>query len=163
MKNKIIFWLYCSAIIVIIILADLDLLPLHLLMPVPHYDWVAHLVLYGLFYHLLSRLLKNRRINLLGLSAERALVITVLFVTLEELSQILFSSRTFSIMDLLMGLLGIFIFRIRRSGSGQMFTFPYMSRRTDFHPSPTSRFIMPQGKTPEQHSRSQKEKARGRR
>lgn len=112
MKHKIAFWLYSFAIALIIILADLDLLPLHLLRPIPRYDWAAHLILYGLFYRLLSKLLNGRCLSIKSRSIEMALAATVILITAEETSQLLFSSRTFSLMDLLMGFLGIFLFRI---------------------------------------------------
>jgi glycopeptide antibiotics resistance protein len=99
---------------IIIILADLDKLPLHLLMRIPHYDWAAHAVLYGLFYGLLDSFLnliptgtfrfKSREISF-------ALLITSSLIIAEEFSQIFFASRTFSIMDIFMGFLGIYLFK----------------------------------------------------
>lgn len=111
MKHKIAFWSYCLFILAIVLMADLDLLPLHLLMPIPHYDWAAHFILYGLFYRLLSAMLVGRQFVVRGKSIEAAWLITICFVVLEEVSQILFSSRTFSLMDLAMGILGMYLFR----------------------------------------------------
>ncbi len=48
MKKSLIFFPYCFLISIIIILADMDKLPLNILIIIPHYDWAAHFVLYGL-------------------------------------------------------------------------------------------------------------------
>lgn len=111
MKQKIIFWLYCLLILNIIILADLNLLPLHLIRPIPHYDWAAHFLLYGLFYWLLSRMLMGKRTVLFRRPVEWAWLITLSLITTEEISQLFFPSRTFSLMDLFMGVLGMYLFR----------------------------------------------------
>lgn len=112
MKRKTYLIVYTSLILIIVILADMDRLPLHLLMKIPHYDWVAHFVLYGLFYKLLYEALNDRRLIIRRWSIELSFLIASVFIILEEFSQIFFPSRTFSLMDLLMGFLGIYLFRL---------------------------------------------------
>ncbi len=111
-KNRAVFFsLYFIFILTIIILADLDKLPLHLLMKFPHYDWIAHFILYGFFYSLLNSLLMYKKVNLFGRRVSISFIISSFLITAEEFSQILFTSRTFSLMDLAMGFLGIFFWK----------------------------------------------------
>jgi len=109
MKRALILFPYCLLIIFTIVLADLGRLPLHLLYRIPHYDKAAHLVVYGLLYGLLDSVLKKRAISVLNRSFSVAFIITAALITAEEFSQLLIPSRTFSLADLLMGFIGIFI------------------------------------------------------
>lgn len=110
MKGKISFALYLTFIVMIVILADLDKLPLHLLIRIPHYDWIAHFFLYGQLNLLMENILKGKRISFFRWSVEKSFFFTVSFITLEEFSQLMFPSRTFSVIDLFMGLMGVFFF-----------------------------------------------------
>ncbi|MDA3956684.1 VanZ family protein [Oceanispirochaeta sp.] len=109
-SSKTAFFLYCLLIALIILLADLDKLPGSLFMKIPHYDWLAHFLLYGFFYRLLDSALKEREILLFKRPGSPALCISSAFIILEEISQLFLSSRTFSLMDLFMGFLGIGVF-----------------------------------------------------
>lgn len=113
MKQKLCFALYLVVIVLIVILADIGKLPLYLVMRIPHYDWIAHMFLYGLLYRLLENILCGKRISLFRWSIEKSFIITVLFITIEEFSQLMFPTRTFSLMDLFMGVLGIYLFRFK--------------------------------------------------
>lgn len=112
MKRKVTLALYLLTITTIIVLADLNKLPLHLLWMIPHYDWIAHFILYGLFYLLLENVMRGKRISIFRWSVEISFFIGVTFITLEEFSQLMFPSRTFSLIDLCMGFLGIYFFRL---------------------------------------------------
>ena len=89
---------YYSFILLIVILADAGMLPLHVLSRIPHYDWIGHFVLYGILcmvmYFQFGRL-------------KSVLSTLILVIIGEELSQIFFICRTFSLIDILMGFLGV--------------------------------------------------------
>jgi len=114
-KNKILLAVYCLCIVLIIILADLALLPLGLISRIPHYDWMAHLLLYGGLYSLLYRQTEKRIPLLFRCSLSPAFAITSAVIVLEEISQLFFESRTFSLADISMGFLGIGITTAVRS------------------------------------------------
>ncbi|MCP4180855.1 MAG: hypothetical protein GY756_24095 [bacterium] len=107
-KRVIILIVYCIFIASIIVLADLGKLPLKLLWRIPHYDWIAHFLLYAIFYIILDVAVMGKRISIFRRSISLAFLLISLLIIGEEISQLLFSSRTFSLIDLLMGLLGIF-------------------------------------------------------
>jgi len=108
-KNKILLAVYCLCILLIIILADLARLPLGLLSRIPRYDWMAHMLLYGGLYSLLYRQTEKRIPLLFRFSLSPAFAITSAVIVLEEISQLFFESRTFSLADICMGFLGICI------------------------------------------------------
>ncbi|MBI9105234.1 MAG: VanZ family protein [Spirochaetales bacterium] len=112
MKKTLLLFPYCLLILITIVLADLGKLPLHLLSGIPHYDKAAHLVVYGLLYGLLNSFLKKRAVSILNRNFSFAFMITAVLITAEEFSQLLFPSRTFSLVDLLMGFIGVFIVNI---------------------------------------------------
>ena len=91
----------------VIITVDIDLLSLDYLAVIPHYDWIAHFLLYGIMVVLIERSFppKDR-----GIRRFRSLAIVLAFALLEELSQIFFASRTFSLMDLAFSFAGILYF-----------------------------------------------------
>lgn len=121
MKIKLYFSLYCLLICLVIILADMDRLPLDMLSLIPHYDWIAHMILYGMFCGLLNSFLGGRKYYLFQWDIPTAFLLTVLFLTMEEVSQIFLVSRTFSFMDLFMGFLGAFLFALTRSSAVKSF------------------------------------------
>ncbi len=111
MKKAFIFIPYCFLIVLVIILADIGRLPLFLLSGIPHYDWLAHAVLYGFFYILLDYFLYKKEVYIMKKNISLSFLLTSILIIAEEFSQILFPSRTFSFMDLLMGFTGILLFR----------------------------------------------------
>ena len=104
--------LFLVFIIGVVILADADLLPdfIHALYAFPNGDKVGHFILYGLLNFFITRAflssLPTRRGGWVTLSVG---LILALFVALEELSQMFFSARTFSLLDLLASSLGIIV------------------------------------------------------
>ncbi len=104
--------LFLAFIIGLIVLADADLLPdfINAIYDFPNGDKVGHFVLYGLLNFFITRAflssLPTRRGSWVTLSVG---LILALFVALEELSQIFFSARTFSLLDLTASLLGIIV------------------------------------------------------
>ena len=104
--------LFLAFIIGLIVLADADLLPdfINAIYDFPNGDKVGHFVLYGLLNFFITRAflssLPTRRGGWVTLSVG---LILALFVALEELSQMFFSARTFSLLDLTASLLGIIV------------------------------------------------------
>ena len=104
--------LFLAFIIGLIVLADADLLPdfINAIYDFPNGDKVGHFVLYGLLNFFITRAflssLPIRRGGWVTLSVGSILA---LFVALEELSQMFFSARTFSLLDLTASLLGIIV------------------------------------------------------
>ena len=104
--------LFLAFIIGLIVLADADLLPdfINAIYDFPNGDKVGHFVLYGLLNFFITRAflssLPTRRGSWVTLSVG---LILALFVALEELSQMFFSARTFSLLDLTASLLGIIV------------------------------------------------------
>ena len=104
--------LFLAFIIGLIVLADADLLPdfINAIYDFPNGDKVGHFVLYGLLNFFITRAflssLPTRRGGWVTLSVS---LILALFVALEELSQMFFSARTFSLLDLTASLLGIIV------------------------------------------------------
>ena len=104
--------LFLAFIIGLIVLADADLLPdfINAIYDFPNGDKVGHFVLYGLLNFFITRAflssLPTRRGSWATLSVGSILA---LFVALEELSQMFFSARTFSLLDLTASLLGIIV------------------------------------------------------
>mgnify|MGYP003563810994 CR=1 FL=1 len=104
--------LFLAFIIGLIVLADADLLPdfIKAIYDFPNGDKVGHFVLYGLLNFFITRAflssLPTRRGGWVTLSVG---LILALFVALEEFSQMFFSARTFSLLDLTASLLGIIV------------------------------------------------------
>lgn len=100
--------LFILFMLVVILLADLGAIPepIKLIYRFPNGDRIGHFVLYGILTFLVNTAFPRRvhigRINLFYGSA----IIAVL-ATLEEFSQLLFSYRTFDLIDLSFTLLGI--------------------------------------------------------
>ena len=104
--------LFLAFIIGLIVLADADLLPdfINAIYDFPNGDKIGHFVLYGLLNFFITRsflsALPTRRGGWVTLSVG---LILALFVALEEFSQMFFSARTFSLLDLTASLLGIIV------------------------------------------------------
>ena len=104
--------LFLAFIIGLIVLADADLLPdfIKAIYDFPNGDKVGHFILYGLLNFFITRAflssLPTRRGGWVTLSVG---LILALFVALEEFSQMFFSARTFSLLDLTASLLGIIV------------------------------------------------------
>ena len=104
--------LFLAFIIGLIVLADADLLPdfINAIYDFPNGDKVGHFILYGLLNFFITRVflssLPTRRGGWVTLSVG---LILALFVALEEFSQMFFSARTFSLLDLTASLLGIIV------------------------------------------------------
>ncbi len=96
--KKTMYFLYYGLILLIVVLADVGRLPLHSLSLIPHYDWIAHFFLYGV----LCMVMYSHRGRL-----KTVLPTLLLLLFVEELSQIFFNHRTFSLVDLLMGIMGV--------------------------------------------------------
>lgn len=104
--------LFLAFIIGLIVLADADLLPdfINAIYDFPNGDKVGHFVLYGLLNFFITRaFLSSLPIRRSGWVALSVGLILALFVALEELSQMFFSARTFSLLDLTASFLGIVI------------------------------------------------------
>lgn len=99
------FGVYTAFIILVLIGAYLDLIPTEIAV-VPMYDSIGHFVLYGIWFYLLHEALNRKTILLVPL----AFVVLFPIVTLEEIVQDLASTRTFSLIDLLWGFAGMFVF-----------------------------------------------------
>ncbi|MBI5944154.1 MAG: VanZ family protein [Chloroflexi bacterium] len=99
-------------IIGVVILADLDRLPpfIHAIYDFPNGDKLGHFSLFGVLNFFLTRAflssLPNRPRNWVTLSVG---AILSLAITLEEISQIFFSARTFSLIDLFASFLGVVV------------------------------------------------------
>jgi VanZ family protein len=110
--RKALMIVYCVFILGIISLADMGKLPLRFLSLLPHYDWLAHLLLYALFYFIMYGAMRNRG---------AVLWILFLVIVIEEVSQLFLVYRTFSVVDLLMGVLGVLlsysIIKMKRAAS----------------------------------------------
>ena len=102
---------YFLAIILIIFAADFDLLPESVITTfgLPYGDKIAHFILMGIFCLLANYSLNNRTILILSKNILLGSLIVIVLVTLEEISQSFFPSRTASVFDLASSYLGIFI------------------------------------------------------
>lgn len=72
---------------------------------IPYGDKICHFVLYGLMTVAIEKLFNFKQLG-------RGAIFALLFVIIEEFSQILFSTRTFSIADLFWSIAGVTIFEI---------------------------------------------------
>jgi len=115
--------LFSLFIIVIIVLADMGKLGILHILTAHNLDKVGHFVLYGILTLLLDltliRALPNRSPKLVIVSI--GLILAVL-IGAEEFSQKLFPTRTFDLIDLTAGYLGVIFFswlalRIKRIGA----------------------------------------------
>lgn len=109
-RPALIFLLFSGFVIFLIIMADLNRLPVKLLKMIPRYDLIAHFVIYGLLFRLLDDFIFSRKVDVLGKKLPLAMMIALGLTLAEEVSQLFLVSRTFSLMDLFFGVLGIYFF-----------------------------------------------------
>ena len=112
--------LFGILVILIIVLADAGTLPRYLgpLYDFPNGDKVGHFILYGILTFLIDltlfRSLPDHPSSTLRTSrrllAVKCGLILALFITVEEISQQYFSSRTFDLIDLTFSYLGVIFF-----------------------------------------------------
>lgn len=93
----------------IIFFADTGTMPaaIRSLYAFPFGDKAGHFVLMGLLALALNLILQARRVLLTGRSVLLGSALAFLFVTLEEISQVFFRTRTLSLLDLTFSYLGI--------------------------------------------------------
>ncbi len=104
--------LFTVFIILVVILADAGGLPrpVRAIYNFPNGDKLGHFILYGLLSFFLTRVfLSSLPIRPRGWVTLSVGLILALFITLEEFSQKYFVSRTFSYLDLVASLLGVFL------------------------------------------------------
>lgn len=75
----------------------------------PYGDKVGHFVIYGIFAFLLNGAFPQKTVILFGRTFPAGALIAVSFAVVEEISQLFFPQRTFDLLDLGAGLLGILI------------------------------------------------------
>ncbi len=99
-------------LIAIVVLADRGALPgwITLLYNFPYGDKVGHFLLMGLLAFLVNLSLSRRKVRILSRPVLLGSLIVTVLVTLEELSQGLFASRSASLGDLGASYLGIAFF-----------------------------------------------------
>jgi polysaccharide biosynthesis protein VpsQ len=98
------------AVILIVIAADAGRLPKYLTVfyNFPFGDKLGHFSIMGLLAFVVNAALFPRDVNLFGRPFLLGTILIVVFVTLEEISQNFFPSRTADLIDLLASYLGIF-------------------------------------------------------
>ncbi len=109
MKTKIISaLLFLVFILLIILAADTGTMPafIRAIYNFPGGDKAGHFILYGILAFLLARAFP-RQFQVGTLSIPIATLILLIFATLEEFSQSLFSTRSFDLFDLTCSFLGI--------------------------------------------------------
>ena len=99
-------------LLIIVLIANLGLGSMFFpfMYEVPGADKVGHFLLIGILSFLVNYVLRARSFTIFSRSVLQGSIIILIFVTIEEFSQIFLSSRAFSIMDLLFDYLGIFVF-----------------------------------------------------
>ena len=76
----------------------------------PYTDKMGHFILMGLLAFFINLSLKCSTISIGNWNFLKGSLIILILVTLEEISQLLFDTRTFDLMDLFADYLGIFLF-----------------------------------------------------
>lgn len=103
------FSFYTGFIILILIGAYSAIIPTEIAV-FPMYDLVGHFMLYGIWFYLLHKSLNCTTISVLNTAVPNALLILFPIVALEEFAQMFASTRTFSLVDLFWGFVGMCIF-----------------------------------------------------
>jgi hypothetical protein len=104
-----IFGAYTTFIVLVLIGAYIGVIPTEIGL-IPMYDLIGHFILYGIWFFLLHKALKEKTIQLVNVDLPIAFLVLLPIIALEEFAQALASTRTFSLIDLLWGLLGISVF-----------------------------------------------------
>ena len=104
--------LFTLFIVLIIVLADMGRLGiLNLVNRIPYGDKLGHFILYGILTLLINlTIIRSPPGRSRGLTAVIIGLTLALLIGLEEISQQYFSSRTFSLTDLIAGYLGVIFF-----------------------------------------------------
>ena len=117
MKRRTLFWLLTFSFVVflgaVVVWADRGAMPrpITLLYAFPAGDKVGHLVLMGILAALMNLSLAARRVSMGGRRLLLGSLLVAAAITIEEASQLLFRNRTFSLIDLGMGYLGVYLSR----------------------------------------------------
>ncbi|NES87202.1 MAG: hypothetical protein F6K10_41070 [Moorea sp. SIO2B7] len=98
--------IYAAILLTIFILAYTGNLPTQLKM-IPFHDTLGHFILYGIATYLGHRVLKRRKMNLLGYFIPLWPFLFGIFTIVEELIQSLSPNRTFSWLDMIASIVGI--------------------------------------------------------
>ena len=111
---KITLYVYVFILAVIIFLADWNgtAYLLDLVMYVPFGDKIGHFLLAGIFSFLLNMVLGARKVSLRRIKYLTGSLIVLTIVTIEEISQIFVSGRTFDWSDLFFDYLGVYLFGV---------------------------------------------------
>lgn len=111
-KMKILLVAYVFILAVIVFLADRKgtRYMLNFVGNIPYGDKLGHFCLMGGFSFLLNLVLNAKTIRLLKINVLLGSLIVVIVVTIEEISQLFVSGRSFDWSDLVFDYLGIFIF-----------------------------------------------------
>lgn len=104
-----IFKSYSFLIFVLLLAAYLGLIPYQITI-FPFYDIVGHFFLLGLLSYFLNRALNRRTTKVFGCNIPLGLLLVSCFIVIEESSQAFFATRNFSLLDLLFGMLGVYVF-----------------------------------------------------
>lgn len=99
------FIAYTCFIGIVLIGAYIDVIPTEIAI-IPMYDSIGHFVLYGIWFYLFHEALGRKIVLMLPL----AFLILFPVVAFEEFAQLLASTRTFSLVDLLWGFGGMCTF-----------------------------------------------------
>jgi polysaccharide biosynthesis protein VpsQ len=99
-------------LITIVVLADRGELPaaLRFYRAIPGGDYVGHLLLMGTLSFFVNLWLRGAAVRVGRLSALKGSLVVAAIVTVEELTQLAFPERTFSLYDLTADFLGIYCF-----------------------------------------------------
>lgn len=77
---------------------------------IPHGDKICHFILMGLLSFFVNTAFSARRFGIMSIRVLKGSFIVFAIVTAEEISQLFFEHRTFSISDLMSDYAGIFLF-----------------------------------------------------
>jgi VanZ family protein len=102
--------LFSLIVLGIVVLADQGSALLSFVRHIPAGDELGHFVLMGILSFLVNMSLSAARINVFSRSILKGSVFVAIVVTLEEMSQLFFEYRTFSLTDLACDYAGIFVF-----------------------------------------------------
>ena|SRR5688572_25175531 len=100
------FAIFTFFILVVFFLAYLNLIPTKI-DEIPHYDTIGHFTLYGIWGYLFALVLIRPAISILKLKLPIGILTVSLIAIAEECLQSLSVNRSFSILDITWGMLGI--------------------------------------------------------
>lgn len=103
MKRFLPLALFAAFILVITYLAYKDLLPKEILKKIPHYDSIGHFVLFGMYAYLAQLAFKGKKFLFVPIGA----VLVAVYAVIDEYLQQFSANRSYDVLDLFFGLLGI--------------------------------------------------------